>query len=463
MTARSSVNIVLAAGFVMAGCAVGGGSLVDLVAVQRVSVSPAVLTVVAGTQSAPLVASVSVTGGASQAVTWVSSDPTVAQVVANGQTANVLAIKVGTVRVTATSVSDASKSDGADVTVGPGALTSITLSASSGSVVMQSTLPVQAVGRDAGGNAISGLALSWSSSNTQVATVSATGVVTGVSPGVVTILATSAGVTSNALIVTVLTPPVVSITLSAVSTAIVAFAPTPVQAVARDAGGAPIAGATLTWTSSNPLVASVSGSGVVTGLNPGVATITASAGAVVSNGLTLTVTNPPVASIVLSASTLTVLAFSTLQVQAIARDAAGNALSGVVFTWASSNTAVATVSNSGFVTGVSPGAVSITVTSGAATSTALVLAVVNPPIVSITVSAPSGQVAVNATMQATAVARDAGGNTLAGVVYTWASSNVTLATVSNTGLVTGKLVGTVSITATSGSITSNNFAVTVKP
>ena len=460
--ARTGVALLVSS-LVVTGCAVGGGSLVDVVAVTSVSVSPASLTVVAGGQGSALVATVAVTGSASTALNWVSSDPATATVLGNGTSASVVGLKAGTVRITATSVYDPTKSGGTDVTVAPGALVSIALSAATNSVVTQNTLQVQAVGRDAAGSAITNLTLSWSSSNTQVATVSASGLVTGVSPGNVTISATSGAITSNALQLSVVTAQVASITLSTAATAIVAFAPAPVQAVARDAAGATINGAVLSWISGNPLIATVSSTGVVTGKNPGTVTITAAAGSVVSNGLTFTVTNPPVATITVSAASATVLAFSTLQVQAVAKDAAGNTLSSVPLTWTSSNTAVATVSTSGFVTGASPGAVNITASSGGVTSNALALTVANPPIVTITVSAPAAQVAVNATLQATAVARDASGNALVGVAFTWASSNPLIAAVSATGLVTGKLTGTVNITATSGSLISNNYVVTVTP
>jgi len=53
---------------------------------------------------------------------------------------------------------------------------------------------------------------------------------------------------------------------------------TQLQATARDAGGSAIPGRTATWSSSTTTVASVSGTGVVTGVSPGVATITAAVG-----------------------------------------------------------------------------------------------------------------------------------------------------------------------------------------
>src|SRR5207237_1911851 len=53
------------------------------------------------------------------------------------------------------------------------------------------------------------------------------------------------------------------------------------------------------------------------------------------------------------------------------------------------------------------------------------------------------------TVQLTATPRDAGGNVLPGRTVTWASSNTSVATVSASRLVTGKVAGTATITAPS--------------
>src|SRR5206468_3408243 len=56
---------------------------------------------------------------------------------------------------------------------------------------------------------------------------------------------------------------------------------------------------------------------------------------------------------------------------------------------------------------------------------------------------------VGLTSQLTATLKDANGNVLTGRTVTWSSSSTTVATVSTTGLVTGKVAGTATITATS--------------
>ena len=89
---------------------------------------------------------------------------------------------------------------------------------------------------------------------------------------------------------------------------------------------------------------------------------------------TVTVTALPVAAVVVTPAVASVPVGGTVQLSATTRDSAGNVLTGRPVTWASSNTAVATVSGSGFVTAVAAGIATITATSegknGIATVTA---------------------------------------------------------------------------------------------
>src|SRR3989441_13066458 len=73
---------------------------------------------------------------------------------------------------------------------------------------------------------------------------------------------------------------------------------------------------------------------------------------------------PTVASIAVAPSPGTLLVGSTAQLTATTKDSAGNVLTGRAVTWASSNTAVATVSAAGLVTAVAGGSATITATAG---------------------------------------------------------------------------------------------------
>ncbi|PYP18109.1 MAG: hypothetical protein DMD52_02690 [Gemmatimonadetes bacterium] len=243
------------------------------------------------------------------------------------------------------------------------------------------------------------------------------------------------------------TVPVASVAVSPPSLSVGAGTTGQLTATPKDANGAALSGRVVTWASSNSAAATVNGSGMVTGVAVGAATITATSEG--QNGTaSVAVTPPPVALVSVSPASATIAAGNTVQLAVTLQDANGNPLSGRVVTWRSSNTAAATVSGSGLVSGVAAGSATITAASEgkSATATITVSAV---SVASVTVSPATANVNEGSTVQLTATPKDANGVPLTGRTVTWASDNTTVATVSATGLVTGKVAGSATITATS--------------
>jgi len=152
------------------------------------------------------------------------------------------------------------------------------------------------------------------------------------------------------------------------------------SATVRDAQGAVLAGAAVTWSSSNGSSASVSSTGLVEAMGEGTALITASSGSA-SGQATVSVQLPaPVAaSVEITPAAVTLSsAGATEALTAVVRDSGGAEIAGAPVTWSSSDDGVATVSSSGVVTAVASGAATITATSGAAQGQAQV-AVDLPP------------------------------------------------------------------------------------
>ncbi|MGH7546987.1 MAG: Ig-like domain-containing protein [Gemmatimonadales bacterium] len=116
----------------------------------------------------------------------------------------------GTFKVWATA-QPGGKSDTASITVAPPSpepVASVDVTPPSASVLEGQTVQLTAMPRDANGNPLSGRAVTWASGNPAVATVSASGLVTGVAAGSATITATSEGQNGTSLItVTTLPPP----------------------------------------------------------------------------------------------------------------------------------------------------------------------------------------------------------------------------------------------------------------
>jgi uncharacterized protein YjdB len=266
---------------------------------------------------------------------------------------------------------------------GPAPVATVSVSLSPSSVPSGETSQATATARDSAGNVLTGRPVSWSSSNTSVATVSASGVVNAVSQGSAQIRATVEGRTGTATL-TVTSPapaPVATVTVTMGSYSIAVGSTTPATATARDSSGNVLTGRPVTWRSSDTRVATVSSSGIVRGVGPGSAQITATVEGK-SGSASVTVTNSapaPVATVSVSLASSSIQPGSTTQATATARDANGNVLTGRSASWTSSNTGVATVSSSGLVSGSSAGSAQITATIEGKTGSATITVTSTPP------------------------------------------------------------------------------------
>jgi uncharacterized protein YjdB len=174
-----------------------------------------------------------------------------------------------------------------------------------------------------------------------------------------------------------------------------------------------------------------------------------------------TTTTTQIATITISPPNSAVSVGQNQAFTATVKNSDGSILSGGVLSWSSSATNVATIDSAGLATGVAPGATNITASSEGVTSTAVPLTVL-AKVASVTISAPSTTVKAGSTLQFTAVANDASGNAIQGAVFQWSSSASSIATIDNTGLVTGVSPGgPIMITASSGGISSAPFMLTV--
>jgi len=262
------------------------------------------------------------------------------------------------------------QSDSASVTVIPAPVASVSVTPPSASTSVGLTVQLTATPKDANGNPLSGRVITWASNNTAVATVSGNGLVTAVAAGSATITATSEGQSGTAA-VTVSSVPVASVTVTPSPASVQQGATVQLTATPKDANGNPLSGRVVTWASNNTAVATVNGSGLVTGVAGGSATITATSEGK-SGTSSITVASVPVASVTVTPSLATLPVAQTLQLIATPKDANGNALTGRTVTWSSSNTSAATVNGSGLVTGVAAGLSTVTATSEGQSGTAAI-------------------------------------------------------------------------------------------
>jgi uncharacterized protein YjdB len=154
-----------------------------------------------------------------------------------------------------------------------------------------------------------------------------------------------------------------------------------------------------------------------------------------------------VAAVIVSRQSTSLVTGQTQQLLATLKDSNGDVLSGLTITWSSSNPSVATVSDTGLVTGIAPGSATITAKVDGKTGTALIT-VSDAPVASVTVGEGIVVLMVGQTRQLVATLKDANGNTLSGRTVTWFSSDPSIATVTATGLVAGIKQGSATVTAT---------------
>ena len=206
----------------------------------------------------------------------------------------------GGFKVVATSHPGA-KTDTANVTVTCGAspVASVSVAPPSATVPVGQTVQLTATPKDANGTPLAGRTVTWSSSNTSVANVDGSGLVSAAAAGSATITATSEGQSGTSAI-TVSSVAVASVGVSPASASVQQGATVQLTATPKDANGTPLPGRTISWVSSNTGVATVNGSGLVAGVTAGPATITAtSEGKNGTAAITVTAVPPPGTSVVL--------------------------------------------------------------------------------------------------------------------------------------------------------------------
>ncbi len=397
-------------------------------------------------------------------VTWNSSSASVATV---DQSGLVMAVGDGTA-VIAASVNQGSGANGTAIVTVTQSIVSVEVSPSTAELTaLGATVQLTAGAFDANGHAVAEAKFSWESSAAAIATVDASGLVTGVAVGVSMITASSEPASGSAG-VTVMQP-VVSVEVSPSAETIGLGGTLQLMAEGFDANGHAVAGAEFSWESSAAAIATVDASGLVTGVAEGVTTITASSGGA-SGAATITVVNVtgPVVSVEVSPSAETIGLGGTLQLMAEGFNEGGNAVAGAEFSWESSAAAIATVDASGLVTGVAEGVATVTASSGGTSGTATITVVnVTGRVASVFVAPPEATItALGDTLRLAALGFDENGHAVAGAVFSWTSGDRSVAMVDERGLVTAVAEGTATITAnveaSSGSaeITVREIAVT---
>ena len=380
-----------------------------------------------------LLATVYPTEAANRAVTWTSSNPSVATVNAG----SVIAVAQGTATImAATSDGNYVATCAVTVTVPVSGVslnkTSVTIYPGDRESLTETVLPTNATNK----------AVTWISSDRTVATVDDYGTVMAISPGRTNITVTSADGGLTAVCAVTVDPIVVtSVTLSK-NTARIAVG----ESETLTATVAPInaTNKAITWSSSNASVATVDSSGRVTARSAGDTTITVTSldGGGLSASCAVTVYNVSVAGITMKTSANLGIGESETLVPAFSPANATNKN----LTWNSSNTSAVIVDANGVITGKSEGTANVTVITadGGYTATCVVKVSAGIPASGISLNKTSVTLIQGATERLTATITPAD---VTNKNITWSSSNASVAEVDASGLVTAKAPGSATITA----------------
>jgi hypothetical protein len=309
----------------------------------------------------------------------------------------------------------------------------------------------------------------WVSRNPAVATVNTAGLVTAIANGTTYVVVTEAGGTKDSTRVTV-QQRVATVNVTPGNRNIYKTRNFQFSASAVDGRGNPMASAPIVWSTVAPSVATTDTTGKVTAVTLGSTQLRATSGAIigVANVTVLT----PITRVIVGRDSAGVPVTDTTAMASLgirramraeARDTLDAPMTGVTFTWTSTNPTVAlldtiqptratALSNANGITTIQATADGIL--GSAQLKVAQVLAAID-------LSPTPDTIGIGASVQLIARGLDANARFISGGTFTYTSRTPAIATVNSSGLVTGVALGTDSVYATSGAINSNNAIVVV--
>jgi plastocyanin/uncharacterized protein YjdB len=386
------------------------------------------------------------------AFTWSSSAPGVVSVGASSGLAT--AVANGTATITATGGGH----DGTfSFTVQQVVAQVMVAGAKSTLTSLGDTLQLTAAPLDARGHAVSSATVTWAACDgtsappctPTIVQVDGTGLVTAKANGSARVFATASGISGSFALTVAQAVDSVSVSPSSVTLAPAAtqqFTATALDKNLHPVGGAPAA----TWGTNDPAVVTIDpASGLATAKSTTLLSTTIVATIAGKQGTASVTVDPnakPVATITVSGASALNSIDDTAQLTAVARDSGGTVLTGVAFTWSTTDATIASVDTNGLVTAKGNGTATITASANGKNGTHGVT--VLQQVASVTAAASTTLSSVGDTLQLTG--KDAHAHAV-GVPVTWSATGTSVS-VSTSGLVTALVNGpsTVSANNTTG-------------
>lgn len=221
--------------------------------------------------------------------------------------------------------------------------------------------------------------------------------------------------------------------------------------------------ASVSWKVASPSIAVINSAGLLTGIDVGDTTITASEKGVASNQISVTVSAATINAIQVIPATVSIAKGQTKQLvaQAIYSDSTTADISNSA-TWLPADTNIITVTSDGVLTGVEAHATTLTASKDGITSNLVDVTVTEATITAIDVTPARVSVAKGQTEQLIAKATYSDGTTAdISNSVTWLPADVNTVVVNSDGVLTGTEVNTTTVTASKDGIISNLVDATV--
>ncbi|WP_337917083.1 Ig-like domain-containing protein, partial [Vibrio cholerae] len=256
---------------------------VSAAVITAIQVTPSPMNVAKG-QTEQLVATATYSDGTSaqvsNSVAWTTVDTNTATVAPSGLLSGV---NVGTTTVTA--MKDGITSNTVTVNVSAAVITAIQVTPSPMNVAKGQTEQLVATATYSDGTSAQvSNSVAWRSVDTNTATVSPSGLLTGVEVGLTTVTAMKDGITSNRVTVNVSAAVITAIQVTSPSVDVAKGLEQPLAAIATysDGTSAQVTNS-VAWTSVDTNTATVTSSGMLSGVNVGSTTVTAMKDGITSN------------------------------------------------------------------------------------------------------------------------------------------------------------------------------------
>lgn len=224
---------------------------------------------------------------------------------------------------------------------------------------------------------------------------------------------------------------------------------------AKDGAGNAVPLNQISWSSTDPGVATTDSLGQVLSRSPGTALVFATAAGVTDTVHVTVTAGSGTAAVTVSPGSATITVGGAATFTATARDAHGDPITDPI-TWSTAANSIARVDANGRVTGVATGTTTVRAGVDGLLGTATVrVTAPTSQVVSVQVTPSQTTVTAGEQVVFSAVPRDQNGNAVAGVSTAWSSANNAVATIASNGAALGRAPGDARIDATAAGVTGS--------